>query len=226
MVSAGSSNRVKAADVTCNHNFLHMKQKLTLIFFLSFTFGLSQVSPEDLIIVYDSTNPKGKISLKSNLSNNLDSINIHLLEDKKIELLTKKDNLIIRTHIIGDWTLKSVERTNGIPYNLSVCEKIRFKKNGEFTIIENGKVIKGKWKINTGEITLNYNEPYCQIKDKYILDLLTKEQIKSVTYSSNILHIKEIDDKSIVFMHFLPENPENIDDMFYFLVQSIYIKGE
>ncbi|MDX1783192.1 MAG: hypothetical protein R3361_03450, partial [Aequorivita vladivostokensis] len=68
-----------------------MKQKLLIFLFAilsSSTFG--QTNPEDIIIVYDSLNPRGKIILKSELASNLDSLSTHLVDDKRIELLTKK----------------------------------------------------------------------------------------------------------------------------------------
>lgn len=204
-----------------------MKLKLfTLIFIISCTFGFSQVNPEDIIIVYDSINPNGKVLLKSDLSKNLDSINIYQLQDKKIELLTKLDNLTIAKQIIGNWNLNSVERTNGLSYNLQVIDKIEFKENRKFKIYENKQVISGKWQINNGELTLNFNKPQCQIKEKTILKMLSKDQIKSITYNSNILHIKEIDNKNIVFMNFLEENTDNVDDIFFILILSKYNKVE
>lgn len=204
-----------------------MKLKLfTLIFIISCTFGFSQVNPEDIIIVYDSINPNGKVLLKSDLSKNLDSINIYQLQDKKIELLTKLDNLTIAKQIIGNWNLNSVERTNGLSYNLQVIDKIEFKENRKFKIYENKQVISGKWQINNGELTLNFNKPQCQIKEKTILKMLSKDQIKSITYNSNILHIKEIDNKNIVFMNFLQENTDNVDEIFFILILSKYNKVE
>ncbi|GHC65135.1 hypothetical protein SAMN05421855_1146 [Ulvibacter litoralis] len=193
---------------------------------LTCTFGFGQVSPEDIIVVYDSINPKGKVLLKSEMSKNLDSINIHLLEDKKIELLTKKDSLLISKEIIGRWNLNSIKTSNGKPYNLQVFEKIELTNDGIFNILDNEEIISGKWEISKGELILNYNEPQCQIKDKALLKILPKEQIESLTYSSNFLNIRKIDNTNIEFMHFLPENIENIDEMFYVLVLSNYVKTE
>jgi len=204
-----------------------MKQKLiTLLIILNCTFGFSQVSPEDIIVVYDSLNPKGKVLLKSEMSKNLDSINIHMLEDKKLELLTKKDSLLIRKEIIGSWNLNTVNTSNGKPYNLQVFKKIEITNDGKFNIVDNEEIISGKWEINKGELILKYNEPQCQIKDKALLKILPKEQIESLTYSSNFLSIRKIDNNNIAFMHFLPENMENIDEMFYVLVLSNYVKTE
>tara|TARA_R110001592_G_scaffold271330_1_gene537815 strand:- start:722 stop:1336 length:615 start_codon:yes stop_codon:yes gene_type:complete len=204
-----------------------MKQKLiTLLIILTCTFGFGQVSPEDIIVVYDSLNPKGKVLLKSEISKNLDSINIHLLEDKKMELLIKKDSLLISKEIIGRWNLNSIKTSNGKPYNLQVFQEIELTNDGKFNILDNEEIISGKWEISKGELTLNYNEPQCQIKDKALLKFLPKEQIESLTYSSNFLSIRKIDDTNIEFMHFLPENIENIDEMFYVLVLSNYVKTE
>ena len=204
-----------------------MKQKLiTLLIILTYTSGFCQISPEDIIVVYDSLNPKGKVLLKSEMSKNLDSINIHMLEDKRLELLTKKDSLLISKEIIGSWNLNSVKTSNGKPYNLQVFEKIEITNDGKFNIIGNEEIISGKWEINKGELTLNYNEPQYQTKDKALLKILPKEQIESLTYSSNILSIRKIDKTNIEFMHFLPENTENIDQMFYVLVLSNYVKTE
>ena len=204
-----------------------MKQKLiTLLIILTCTFGFGQVSPEDIIVVYDSLNPKGKVLLKSELSKNLDSINIHMLEDKRLELLTKKDSLLIRKEIIGRWNLNSIKTSNGKPYNLQVFEEIELTNDGKFNILNNEEIISGKWEISKGELTLNYNEPQCQIKDKALLKILPKEQIESLTYNSNFLSIGKIDKTNIEFMHFLPENIENIDEMYYVLVLSNYKKTE
>lgn len=204
-----------------------MKQKLiTLLIILTYTFGFGQVSPEDIIVVYDSLNPKGKVLLKSEMSKNLDSINMHMLEDTRLELLTKKDSLLISNEIIGSWNLNSVKTSNGKPYNLQVFEKIEITNDGKFNILDNEEIISGKWEISKGNLTLNYNEPQCQIKDKALLKILPKEQIESLTYSSNFLSIRKVDNKNIVFMHFLHENIENIDEMFYVLVLSNYIKTE
>ncbi|SDX46762.1 hypothetical protein [Aequorivita viscosa] len=68
-----------------------MKQKLLIFLFTilsSSTFG--QTNPEDIIIVYDSLNPSGKIILKSKLASNLDSLSTHLVDDKRTDLLIKK----------------------------------------------------------------------------------------------------------------------------------------
>jgi len=204
-----------------------MKQKLiTLLILLTCITGFGQVSPEDIIVVYDSINPNGKVLLKSEMSKNLDSINIHLLEDKKRELLTKKDSLIISKEIIGRWNLNSIKTSNGTPYNLQVFEEIELTNDGKFNILNNEEIISGKWEIRKGELILNYNEPQCQIKDKALLKILPKEQIESLTYSSNFLSIRKIDNRNIEFMHFLHENIENIDEMFYILVLSNYIKTE
>ncbi|WP_299115938.1 hypothetical protein [uncultured Winogradskyella sp.] len=204
-----------------------MKQKLiTLLITLTCTFGFGQVSPEDIIVVYDSLNPKGKVLLKSEMSKNLDSINIHILDDKRLELLTKKDSLLISKEIIGSWNLNTIKTSSGKPYNLQVFEKIEIRNDGKFNILDNEEIISGKWEISKGELTLNYDEPQCQIKDKALLKILPKEQIKSLTYSSNFLSIRKVDNKNIVFMHFLPENMENIDEMFYVLVLSNYVKTE
>lgn len=204
-----------------------MKQQLiTLLIMLTCVFGFSQVSPEDIIIVYNSLNPKGKVLLKSEMSKNSDSINIHLLEDKKLELLTKKNSLLISKEIIGHWNLNSVKTSNGEPYNLQVFQEIELTNDGKFNILDHEEVINGKWEISKGELTLNYNEPQCQIKDKALLKILPKEQIESLTYSSNFLSIRKIDNTNIEFMHFLPENTENIDEMFYVLVLSNYVKTE
>lgn len=204
-----------------------MKQKLiTLLIILTCTFGFGQVSPEDIIVVYDSLNPKGKVLLKSEMSKNLDSINIHMLEDKKLELLTKKDSLLITKEIIGSWNLNTIKTSSGKPYNLQVFEKIEITNDGKFNILNNEEIISGKWEISKGELTLNYNEPQCQIKDKALLKILPKKQIESLTYSSNFLSIRKIDNTNIEFMHFLPENIENLDKMFYVLVLSKYVKTE
>jgi hypothetical protein len=204
-----------------------MKQKLiTLLIILTCTLGFGQVSPEDIIVVYDSLNPKGKVLLKSEMSKNLDSINIHTLEDIRLELLTKKDNLLINKDIIGIWNLNSVKTSNGKPYNLQVFEKIEIMNDGKFNILDNKEIISGKWEVNKGELTLNYDKPQCQIKDKALLKILPKDQIESLTYSSNIISIRKVDNKNIVFMHFLPENMENINEMFYVLVLSNYVKIE
>jgi hypothetical protein len=193
---------------------------------LTCTFGFGQVSPEDIIVVYDSLNPKGKVLLKSEMSKNLDSINIHMLEDTRLDLLTKKDSLLISKEIIGSWNLNTIKTSSGKPYNLQVFEKIEIRNDGKFNILDNEEIISGKWEISKGELTLNYDEPQCQIKDKALLKILPKEQIKSLTYSSNFLSIRKVDNKNIVFMHFLPENMENIDEMFYVLVLSNYVKTE
>lgn len=199
---------------------------ITLLIMQICTFGFSQVNPEDIIVVYDSLNPKGKVILKSEMSKNLDSIDIHLLEERKLELLTKKDSLLIRKEIIGRWNLNSVKTLNGKPYNLQVFEEMELTNDGIFNIVENKEIISGKWEISNGELILKYNEPQCQIKDKAILKILPKEQIESLTYSSNFLSIRKIANTNIEFMHFLPENTENIDEMFYVLVLSNYVKFE
>ena len=193
---------------------------------LTCIFGFGQVSPEDIIVVYDSLNPNGKVLLKSEMSKNLDSINVHLLEDKKLELLTKKDSLTIRKETIGRWNLNSIKTSNGTSYNLQVFEEIELTNDGEFNILDNEEIISGKWELRKGELVLNYNEPQCQIKDKALLKILPKEQIESLTYTSNFLSIRKIDNHNIEFMHFLPENIENIEEMFYILVLSNYIKAE
>ena len=204
-----------------------MKQKLiTLLIILTCTFGFGQVSPEDIIVVYDSLNPKGKVLLQSEMSKNLDSINMHMLEDTRLKLLTKKDSLLISKEIIGSWNLNSVKTSNKKPYNLQVFEKIEITNDGKFNIVDNDEIISGKWKISKGELILHYNEPQCHIKDKALLKIIPKEQIESLTYSSNFLSIRKVDNKNIVFMHFLPENIENIDEMFYVLVLSNYVKSE
>lgn len=202
-----------------------MKQKLIILLIISScTFGFGQVNPEDIILVYDSNNPEGKVLLKDEIAMNPDSFNVHMLEDKRIELTTKKDDLSITQEIVGRWNLNSIKTSNGEPYNLQVFKGIELTIDGKFNILDGEETISGEWEINKGNLILNYNEPQYQIKNKALLKILPKEQIESLTYSTNHLSIRKIDNSNIEFMHFLPENTESLDEMFYIIVLSNYTK--
>src|SRR5690606_35222999 len=139
-----------------------MKQKLLIFLFAilsSSTFG--QTNPEDIIIVYDSLNPRGKIILKSELASNLDSLSTHLVVDKRIELLTKKDSSTIKKLLIGNWKLESAKRINGKTLNIQTPDQIRFDENQNFIQNLKGKILKGEWFVKQnpiGNLHLKYNE--------------------------------------------------------------------
>src|SRR5690554_1926696 len=131
-----------------------MKQKLLIFLFTilsSSTFG--QTNPEDIIIVYDSLNPSGKIILKSKLASNLDSLSTHLVDDKRTDLLTKKDSSTLKKLLIGDWKLESAKRVNGKTLNIQTPDQIRFEEKIQTLsrIISNGYDLKNfikQYKLN------------------------------------------------------------------------------
>ena len=191
-----------------------------------------QTDAEDIILVYDSLNPNGKVVLKSELLYNLDSLSLFLVDDVRDELMTKMDSTTIRNFLIGSWTLESVKRINEKPYSLQVDEKMQFHEDGNFVIINTGNTSIGTWTVmmkNNGNLHLSYDEPQISIKDKEILNLLTAEQIKSMTFSSSIEFIKQVDSKTLVLMTFVPENPKHsgdVDDMFFRLILATYKKND
>ena len=203
-----------------------MKHKLLILLFTIFSsicFG--QTNPEDIIIVYDSLNPNGKILLKSELMSNLDSLSTHLVDDKRSELLIKKDSLTIKNLLIGKWILESVKRTNGESFNLQTSQKLTFNENTNFIQIIKGDTITGKWLVKNeinSNLLLKYDKPQISIKDKEILKYLPEEQIKAMTYSSNNFSIMEINNQSLIFFTFIPENVENFDEMFFRLILITY----
>ena len=207
-----------------------MKHNLLFLLFTIFSsicFG--QTNPEDIIIVYDSLNPSGKMILKSELASDLDSLSIHLIDEKRNKLLTKKDTLTIKKLLIGNWKFERAKRINGKSFNLQTSEQITFEENRNFIQISKGDTIQGKWFVkneNNGNLLLKYDEPQISIKDKNILKYLPKEQIKAMTFSSNTLSIMEINKQSLIFTNFFPENIQQTDNMFYRLVLTTYKKTE
>lgn len=203
-----------------------MKRKV--LFFLLTLFSsmcFCQTNPEDIIIVRDSSNPKGKVILKSELISDLDSLSIHLMDDRKNDLLIKKDSLTIKNLLVGKWIFESAKRINGKTYNLQPSKQFTFDKNGNFTQIIKDESIKGKWfakKEINGNLQLNYNEPQFLIKDKEIIKHLSKEQVKAMTYSSNVFSIMDINEQTLIFLNFIPENTNEKDKMFYRLILITY----
>lgn len=205
-----------------------MKTILTIFFVIIRILGFGQTNPEDIILVYDSLNPNGTVILKSELVSDLDSLSRFLIDDMQEKLMTKKDSATIRNLLIGKWTLESVQRVNGIPFNLQAYEKMQYKIDDKFVLENPDDTVRGYWKVineRHGNLHLTYDEPQIAIKDKNILKLLPEEQIKSLTYSSGIKVIKEIDSKMLLLMTFIPENTENINDMFYRLILTTYRKN-
>lgn len=206
-----------------------MKMTLTLFFAILTSFGYSQTNPENLILVYDSLNSEGKLILKSDLVSDLDSLSIFLFDEMEEKLLVQKDSITIRKMLVGKWKLKSIERVNGAPFNLESYQNIQFSEKGECILENLNDTVLGTWNVvneSIGNLRLKYNEPQIMIKDKEILKLLPPEQIKSLTYSSGIKAIKEIDNNILVFMSFIPQNTENIDNMFYRLILTTYERTE
>ncbi|MFN8255021.1 MAG: hypothetical protein U0W24_04990 [Bacteroidales bacterium] len=206
-----------------------MKATLTIILAIITNLGYGQTNPEDIILVYDSLNPNGKMILKNDLVSDLDSLSTFLLDETQEKILTQNDSVTIRKSLIGKWTLTSVERVNGMPFNLQSYQNIQFSEDGKFIFENPNDTVLGTWnaiKERNGNLHLSYNEPQIAIKDKEILKLLPKEQIDALTYSSETKAIKEIDDNTLVFMTFILENTENIDDMFYRLILTTYKRSK
>ncbi|OAD92720.1 hypothetical protein A7A78_02080 [Aequorivita soesokkakensis] len=207
-----------------------MKQKLLIFLFAilsSSTFG--QTNPEDIIIVYDSLNPRGKIILKSELASNLDSLSTHLVDDKRIELLTKKDSSTIKKLLIGNWKLESAKRINGKTLNIQTPDQIRFDENQNFIQNLKGKILKGEWFVKQnpiGNLHLKYNERQFLITDEELIKQLPEEQIESMSFNSDILSIMEIDKEHLIFANFVLENAQDFDNMFFRLVLITYIKTD
>ena len=207
-----------------------MKQKLLIFLFTilsSSTFG--QINPEDIIIVYDSLNPSGKIILKSKLASNLDSLSTHLVDDKRTDLMTKKDSSTLKKLLIGDWKLESAKRVNGKTFNIQTPDQIRFDENQNFIQILKGKISRGEWFVKQnliGNLHLKYNERQFLITDEELIKQLPEEQIESMSFNSNILSIMEIDEEHLVFTNFVLENAQDFDNMFFRLVLITYIKTD
>ena len=207
-----------------------MKDKLLILLFTIFSSICSgQTNPEDIIIVYDSLNPTGKILLKSELTSNLDSLSTYLVDDKMNELLTKKDTLIIKKLLIGNWRLQDTKRLNGKSFNLQIAEQFTFNENQNFVQILEEKKSQGKWFVNhktNGNLTLKYNERQFSITNEELLKYLPEEQVKAMSFDSNMLSIMEINEEQLVFATFLPENVQDLDNMFYRLVLTTYVKTD
>ena len=207
-----------------------MKQSLLILLFTILTFlSFGQTNPENIIIVYDSLNPSGKMILKSELATNLDSLSTHLVDDIRIELRTKKDSTTIKKLLIGDWKLESTKRINGKTFNLQMFEYIKFEGNQNFTQTLEGKKSQGKWfakNTTIGNLKLKYNERQFSITNEELLEQLPKEQVESLSFESNTLTIMEINEEHLVFATFLPENTQDFDNMFYRLVRTTYIRTE
>ena len=207
-----------------------MKHKLLILLFTIFSsicFG--QINPEDIIVVYDSLNPSGKVILKSELTSDLDSLSIHLVDEKRNELLTKKDSLTIKNLLTGKWKLESTKRINGKSFNLQSYEQLTFNENQNFIQVLEGKTTQGKWFLETktnGNLRLKYNEPQFSITNKELLKHLPEEQLKALSFDSNTLSIMEINEELLIFATFIHENVGQIDDMFYRLILMTYRKDE
>lgn len=206
-----------------------MKATLATLFVLITIFGYSQTSPEDIIMVYDELNPNGKMILKSELVTNLDSLSLFLKDETEEKLLVQQDSSTIRNALIGKWTLESVERVNGIPFNLVSYQNLQFRESGEFSFERSNEKVQGTWTVRNkrkGTLLFNYYEPQLAIIDKEIIAQLPKEQIQALTFSSETRMIKAIDKDTLVFMTFIAGNPENIDDMFCRLILTTYKRIE
>ncbi len=202
---------------------------LPLLFALSFSICFSQTNPEDVIVVYDSLHPNGKVILKSELGSDLDSLSIHLVDEKRKEILSKKDTIAIKTLLVGSWILQSTKRINGKSINLQTSKQMTFNENGNFVQIHENDTLKGKWFVKNvinGNLLLKYNKPYIPIKDKTILKSLSQEQIKAISFDSNILSITEINHEHLIFANFLDGNFGDINKMFYRLVLATYKRME
>ena len=206
-----------------------MKISLTIILTIITNLGYSQTNPEDIVIVYDSLNPNGKVIIKSDLISDLDSLSTFLLDDMKEKLLTQSDSATIRKSLIGKWTLIRVERINGLPVNLQSYQNMHFSEDGKFIFVNPNDIVHGTWNVikeTNGKLHFSFNEPQIAIWDKEILELLTKKQIDAMTYSSDTKSIKEINNDTLVFFTFIPENTQNSEDMFYRLILTTYKKNE
>lgn len=211
--------------------------KSNLIFFLlifSTSVGFGQVSPEDIIIVYDSLNPNGKVILKDELSSNLDSLDGYLVNDKKIELMTKLDTITIKNLLIGTWIKESVKRINGENFNLVSAEQYIFNENLTYVEIHEDHSMEGKWSLGeilpSGSLKLTYDEP---LKRELHMDMETMKKIYSdkmiedlLFIRGNTLSIKSINEQMLVFMTFIPKHPEDFDDSSQMLILTTYKRTE
>ncbi|WP_157957283.1 hypothetical protein [Winogradskyella tangerina] len=207
-----------------------MKQKfiVLLTFFNVFVF-FGQTDPEDIIVVYDSLNPNGKVILKSNLSSNLDSLSPHLVDDMRKELFIKKDSATISKLLVGKWKIKSVKRINGDSTNLIVQDSLVFGADHYYSQSSDGKTVEGKWILKTnmiGNVTIQYNEKQYPVLDENIIKALPKDYLESLSYDSNILSITELNEEYLILTTFLLENAHDFDTMFYRLVLKTYARAD
>ena len=187
------------------------------------------MNPENILWVYDSLNPKGRMVLKSDIISDLDSLSTLLFDEMQEKLFALKDSTTLRNALIGKWRLKSIERVNGIPFKLQSYENIQFSEQGEFILENINDTVRGRWNLvnaRNGNLLYKYNKPQLAVKDKEILKLLSEEQIKSIAYNSGMMAIKIIDNDTLVFMTFIPQNTKNFDDTYYRLILTTYKRNE
>lgn len=203
-----------------------MSYKILFCLFAISSLGcLAQTNPEDIIVIYDVKNQDEKVILKSELSSNLDSLSMHLVDEKRSMLLSKKDSLTLRKFLVGHWSFKNSKRSNDKPSNLSSVDKYIFDQNGEFTQIKENDTASGTWfieKSSRANLTLKFNNPQIAIKDKEILKYLPKDEIKKITFDSKLICIREINDEALVISSFILQNQTNFDNMFFRLVLTTY----
>jgi hypothetical protein len=188
--------------------------------------SFGQTNPEDIIVVRDVTNQTEKIILKSELSSDLDSLSMILMDEKREELLSKKEPTTISQLLIGSWKKEHSKRVNGKHAPLLTFEKITFKKNETFKQVAQGVKAKGKWTVKNnpvGNLRLQYNQTQTHIKDKDLLKLLPEEHIKAMSYDSNVLSVKEITETKLVMISFVALNGEH---QFFRMVLTTYSKVE
>lgn len=126
-----------------------------------------QVNPENIMIKL-SVDGSNKIIYKNELSNNLDSININLLNEVRHELFIKQDSIKITELLIGKWSLQNAEWINS-KEEIYKTHMIELNEDGTFMDIYPADTTQGKWsyqKMEIGNLKLEYNEPQSKIKNK------------------------------------------------------------
>jgi len=199
-----------------------MKKILFLIFQIIGTSTIlgqdnPKTNPENILLKYNKDGAS-KIIYKNELSHNLDSINMYVLNEIKHELFIKMDSLQITKLLVGKWSLQNAYRINDKEekYQTHVLE---LKGDGTFIDTYPSDTTNGKWsyqKTEIGNLKLDYNEPQSMIKDKNLLKNLDEKTIKSMTYSSRTMAINSIDDESLRFFDtILIDSSLNSGEIYY-----------
>lgn len=196
------------------------------LFVIICSFG--QTNPEDIIIRYNSDGSREVIN-KNDLSMNPDSVDLMLVSEVEEMYLMRLDSMTLLKRLIGKWTFKSAQRTNGKNINSGSASSYEFRKDGTFVLRDADERIEGKWTVHHGGnavISLAYDKPRVAIKDKNVLKYLDKEALKAITFSSETISLTAINStKMTIRSSVIVSHPKGVNNVFYRIVLLNYDKS-